>query len=616
MADELNPYEGELITPAEFLNDPYYCGYNPDTGSGIVDTMHLKLQEDFIKMHNPVSGITEAILTGGIGWGKSYILSLGLIWQVFYLSQFKNPQKYFGIAPSAKISIMIISLTEEQSKKNVFFNVKEMLKTMPYFQEKFPYDASKDAKSLLFPKNIELFNGNSSEASAIGLNIYSACIDEANFFRVTRNSKKSKRYGEVYDQAKVLYNSLLRRQESRFLKKNRRPGILYLASSKLFPNDFIEQRITKIRTLENEGSKTNAYILDYNLWKVARERYSADEFQVEVSEVKKRARILKGDETDVDGTIINIPMDFYEKFVADLDSALRDIAGIAIYSTQPYLTQREKITTAMKEDMPKIFSVDEASLSMDERISCFEYITGTIKHPEKPRYVGMDIGLKKDSFGFAMGYIEKMIKIEKEYVDPESGTIKKTYETAPKIVIELVLKIVPAFNVGEVLLSDVRHLIFRLISYGYKITRTSADGFQSVDMAQILKRKGIQHQYISVDRTTIPYDTFKEALYEERIDIVDHPVLREELFSLEKSFESGKVDHPPQGTKDLADAVAQVVYHLTTETPNIPTDMLPSNATNQYDGNDLMDEDEYLKKFEKWNQGCNLIKIDKTENNF
>ena len=80
--EDLNPYDGDIVSPEEFLNNPYYAGYDPNTGTGIVDSMHKKLQEDFIHLHNPDNHFTEAILTGGIGWGKSYLLSLGLIRQV------------------------------------------------------------------------------------------------------------------------------------------------------------------------------------------------------------------------------------------------------------------------------------------------------------------------------------------------------------------------------------------------------------------------------------------------------------------------------------------------------------------------------------------------------
>ena len=37
----------------------------------------------------------------------------------------------------------------------------------------------------------------------------------------------------MYDEALILYNSLKRRQESRYLKKGKKPGILYIGSSKL-----------------------------------------------------------------------------------------------------------------------------------------------------------------------------------------------------------------------------------------------------------------------------------------------------------------------------------------------------------------------------------------------
>lgn len=612
IVEEMNPYENDIISPEEFLNNPYYCGYNHETGTGVVETMHDKLREDFIKMHDPKNKITEAILTGSIGWGKSFFLSLGLIWQVYILSKLKSPQKYFDLAPQSKISIMIISLTEEQSKKNVFFNVKEMIKQIPYFQKEFKYDEKKDTQSLLFPKNIELFNGNSSEASAIGLNIYSACIDEANFFKVVKHSKRGRRYGEVYDQAKVLYDSLLRRQDSRFLKKGKAPGILYLASSKLFPNDFIEKRIKYARERESITGKSTSYIMDYSRWSVARNQYSKEEFKVEVDLINKKTRILEGNETDVQGNIINIPKDFFEKFQMDLDGSLRDIAGIAMYSTQPFLTLRNKINEAFDPDMEKHFTVDEATLSDKIEISQLEYILGKPKNPDKLRVVSVDLGIKKDASGFAMGYLDSFHRVEREYVDSETGEVKKTSEIVPRIIVEFVLRIVPELEKGEVQIADIRQLIFKLRDRGWKIMRFTADGFQSTDTFQILQKKGISGKYVSVDRTPEPYEVLRQAIYEGRIKIVEHPQLRDELYCLEKSFETGKVDHPPLGSKDIADAVCQLTYSLMTEAPKTGMDLLPMATIGSQEDIEQESEEDLEKRFTEWANESKLIRVDRS----
>ena len=56
----------------------------------------------------------------------------------------------------------------------------------------------------------------------------------------------------------------------------------------------------------------------------------------------------------------------------------------------------------------------------------------------------------------------------------------------------------------------------------------------------------------------------KSALYDNRVAIPKHKRLYNELIKLELDEAKDKVDHPPNGTKDCADALAGVVYGLST----------------------------------------------------
>lgn len=77
---------------------------------------------------------------------------------------------------------------------------------------------------------------------------------------------------------------------------------------------------------------------------------------------------------------------------------------------------------------------------------------------------------------------------------------------------------------------------------------TSAGVFvhNSVDSQQILKKKGIRTDLLSVDRTTEPYDSLKEVIYDKRITIHKQKKCFDELCALEL-VKGKKVDHPPMG---------------------------------------------------------------------
>lgn len=594
-----NPFRWQPVHPKVFLEDGYYCGINTKTGVGVCSTMYPVLKDDFIRVHCENSPIQETILTGSIGFGKSFWMSLGLVWNAYYLSCLKDPQANFGLSLASKIAIMIISLTEKQAKSNMFFDVKEMVKSIEYFQENFQFDPKKATESLMFPNNIELFSGTSAQSSTIGLNIYSAALDEANFFKVVQQSKRSRDSDGEYNEAIVLYNSLRRRLDSRFLKQGCKPGKLYLGSSKVYPNDFTAQRIK----IKSDTQDPTIHVMDYSRWAVCRDKYSKEEFKVEVGGLNKRNRLLTGEELDVTGQVVSVPMDFYERFKSDIDSSLRDIAGIALFSVCPFFSQREKIQEMFDESLPRIFAVDTATLSpKPEYVHNERILIHPINNPKAIRYIAVDVGLKKDSFGFAMGHIAYMGYKEREYFDEFEQSVKFVKERAPFIVIDMILEIKKEDDFGEVDLSRVKALVFNLKRFGYRIKYGSADGFQSVDFVQTMKKKGIEMEYISMDRTTEPYETFRSAVYDGRVKCVYHPKLEKELNELEKNYVIDRVDHPKLSSKDCADAVGSLVQHCHINPHFVDDGMFPisvqgNNEDSVYEHG--QSEVDYTEAFEK-----------------
>ena len=95
----------------------------------------------------------------------------------------------------------------------------------------------------------------------------------------------------------------------------------------------------------------------------------------------------------------------------------------------------------------------------------------------------------------------------------------------------------------------------------------NCDTFQSYDLLQQLSAHNFNTQIISVDKVTDkickPYQYFKSAIYENRIQMYENKLLTEEIIGLEKNNNSGKVDHTPNGinSKDQADAVCGALWN-------------------------------------------------------
>ena len=183
----------------------------------------------------------------------------------------------------------------------------------------------------------------------------------------------------------------------------------------------------------------------------------------------------------------------------------------------------------------------------------------------KPRFVHCDLSFSSDSTGIAMGYVDGF-----KYVTRRNEEGKEFSVRMPVIVIEFMLKINPPKG-GEIQLADVRSLVYELRSYGYPIRKVTFDSFQSKDSMQQFATAGIESGHVSADTNPQVYNAYKEALYEDRLITYHYDTLFQETIRLEKNEKKNKVDHPANGSKDVADAVAGVCYLCVTEGMKEPT---------------------------------------------
>jgi hypothetical protein len=151
-----------------------------------------------------------------------------------------------------------------------------------------------------------------------------------------------------------------------------------------------------------------------------------------------------------------------------------------------------------------------------------------------------------------MGYISGFEVVQ----DGEASAVM------PVIEYDLLLTVVPPRN-GEIQFWKIRKLFQLIRDHGIPLTWVTYDSFQSVDSLQLLRQHGFLTGNVSMDKTSLPYDILKTAIYDRRIRAPYSELAKKELASLERDTKTGKIDHPPGGSKDLADAMAGVAYGLT-----------------------------------------------------
>ena len=125
--------------------------------------------------------------------------------------------------------------------------------------------------------------------------------------------------------------------------------------------------------------------------------------------------------------------------------------------------------------------------------------------------------------------------------------------------VEAAISIQPSPQI-ELDFGELRSWLMLLVDhFAIDIYRVSFDNYQSVEFRQVLNRRGIRTEEISVDRSPGHYESYRDALYDDRIIMVESETLRRELVELEFNAIDERVDHPPRGSKDVADAVCGAV---------------------------------------------------------
>lgn len=553
-------YERPVVPIAEFIRDPYYFG-------NFTSTIYPSIIDDMIEIFS--GNYSEVILGGSLGSGKSTQGVLIFIRMLYEISCLKNPNEAYGIMSGDRIAFMYIAITQDVARNIIGSKVRSYLKQIPYFNDKFKALKMLEDE-IIFPKNIWVAPGASSEKHTIGANTYGALMEETNFFTPTTGKG-----GEKVDHAEEIYNSIKRRMESRFKNYGRLPGKLVIVSSKTGKNAFTERRI------KESANDPNVFVRERAFYEAApKERFSKETFRVAVGNETTMSRILESGEENPEGQIIlEVPVDFKESFEKDIDRSIRDISGVSTYSVTPFITRRNKIAECIDKTREHPFPYFTWSHDHPFKMDWSKVCTRDPRDPDglkfipkvnpmAPRHVHVDFSKSDDPTGLTIAHVAGMVKVSRTGHEDEY---------LPYIYVDLVLQIFPQTN-GEVVQSEIRKLIYEFSKHGFYIKHVSADQYQSVSFLQTMSEFGCKTSVVSMDRPNGNYDTLKQVIYEGRINYYRYQPLIKELMELQKDWKTGKIDHPPKaegGSKDISDSLCGCVATLSESSslhmPNVKT---------------------------------------------
>lgn len=563
-----NDFKKKPASVEEFLTNDYYLG---KVGSSLFSVW----RKDLIHVLSPYNNISEWILKGSIGSGKTFAAVLGLVYKIYWLTCLVNPQKFYGLADNSPIVFGLFNIFKYLAQATSYKYLVTWLRDMsPYFKNfrdladrKKGYES--DKRILKLPNNVGIALG-SSAIDALGQNIFGGILDEAEFGQFSSMASHEKsRVGE-------LYHNVRTRMNSRFMQRGGlNPGLLCLVSSPQDTDNFL------VKHVEDKGDNPTLFISSYALYEVKAHIYEdSDRFTVVVGDKLNQSYIL---ENQPDGHVpregsrsIKVPVEFREAFEADLDTHIRDICGVETYGKSLWLPRRDRLLQCLDKSIKRThpFKQTEIQLGLEDEYQIADYLDipafldkwersqGLYRprfYPFADRFVHVDLAKNRDCAGLAMCCIGEMLEIDRITSEGLSARVRDY-----TFFMDIVLRIRAAHG-SEIDFSKIRAFIFFLLGVcSFKIKWVGYDSYQSTDSIQTFKKERIQSKELSVDRTPGPYRALRNIIMEGRYDCYEYAPMFEEMTKLEDYSLSDQkhkpiIDHPRGGAKDTSDAICGAV---------------------------------------------------------
>lgn len=551
-------YEEIPVDVETFLRDPNYLGKGliNDEGKFTVYPYWVETLKKIFPDPLEPSAYNTLALSGAIGLGKSFVAVLCGLYELYRMMCLKDPYIHYGLQPIDKITFAVINITLDAAKGVGWDKMQQLLQSSPWFMSKGTVTGTTNI-TWNPPKGIELIAGSLSR-HIIGRAVYWAFFDEVSF-QPNQDVNKQK------EKAKTLVNTAAARMQSRFMKGEKNPTLLVLASSKRTEQSYME---TFIETKKKQDSKTTL-VIDEPQWVIRTDKDSPNKFKVAIGNKFLSSEVVPLNYTEEDlkiyrdrgYTLLDVPMGYYETFIDDIDIALTDVAGISTSSSNRYISG-PRIAAVKKPSMRNAFRKDiiEVGNGKEDTAQYADFFDIDAIDPQlryKPLYIHMDMSVSGDKTGIA-GVI---VKGKKPPTEGQPASKDLFYTLAFSVSVK-------APKGHQISFEKNRQFIYWLREQGLNVKGISTDTFQSVDTGQQLAAKGYSYCVVSVDRVDTdhickPYQYLRSTIYEERIETYDSQLLTEELIGLERDNNSGKIDHSQAGinSKDTADAVCGAIWN-------------------------------------------------------
>lgn len=365
---------------------------------------------------------------------------------------------------------------------------------------------------------------------------------------------------------KKLYDTVNARISGTFRVRGEVYGKLVASSSKNTDSDFLSDHI---ETQLNAGN-THMYLVDRPQWEILPKSMFSDEvFHFTVGDRYKRGFVIPEENDDEEHRqeyinqgykVIAAPAELRRNFVADYDISLRDIAGISVAGAMGFITQ-EAITPNLSTTRHNPFFTDTIQVGTRDNKTIEEFFRVEVVPPNLKRCL-LNIHLDLSETGDRTGIGGVCVDGNKIVQDFEGRKVSMPFFR------ELFSVGIEAPRGDRLSFQKVVNFLLWLRRSGFTIGTISTDQYQSSYMRELLGAQGFNTQKVSVDASIDPYLGLKNILYDQRIELIKNDLRDTELIKLQRV--NNKIDHPANGSKDLADCLCGACWTLTTEHAQSP----------------------------------------------
>lgn len=409
-------------------------------------------------------------------------------------------------------------------------------------------------------KYYDVINANPYNNFLIKTNTGTICshncfFDEISFIRNKNIEEQKKKANDAIDTA-------IGGMKTRFVHNGKNPTLLCLASSKRSDKSFLEEHMRK----KLKSEKDNVYISDGSVWEVKPEgTYSKETFRVGLGHKFLQSIVIPDEDPDElyiskGYKIIKVPVDFKADFLDDIDRALCDFAGISSSSITKYING-EAVNSLITDRIqnPFIREILEIGDGNDDDRQYYNFFDINKIDPalrSKPLFIHLDMSYTGDMTGIAGVFI----KGKKHSL----GELDQAKDLFYSLAFSVNIKAPKGRHIS---FEKNRNFIYWLKEKGFNIKGITSDTFQSYDTGEALRSKGYPYSVLSVDRVDptsricIPYQYLRSTINEKRLEIYNDKILISELTDLERNIDTGKIDHPDGGKKDVSDATCAAIYN-------------------------------------------------------